>query len=65
MPRKGFYVTGLEPGTAVPLGRGVLRERGLLPMLEGQSEYSITVRVHAFDTAAAVDELKKEVKKLS
>ena len=49
MPRRGFYVTGLEPGTALPLGRGVLRESGDLPMIDGQDEYSITIDFQVVD----------------
>jgi len=62
MPRKGFYVTGLEPGTAPPLGRGVLREQGTLPLIQGQNEYRITIEVEAFDTMKRIEELRKEAK---
>jgi hypothetical protein len=65
LPRKGFYVTGLEPGTAPPLGRGVLREQGSLPLLQGQEEYHIRIRVEAFDSASHIAELKQEAEKLS
>ena len=47
MPRRGFYVMGLEPGTVTPLGRGPLREAGRLPLLQGQSEYRIRIRFEA------------------
>jgi len=64
MPRKGFYVTGLEPGTALPLGRGVLRERGDLPMLDGQDEYSITIDFEMVDGMEQIEGLREEAKKL-
>jgi hypothetical protein len=60
MPCQGFYVVGLEPGTVLPLGRGVIRERGELPMLEGQSSYSITVAFDVVDTLEDMDALVKE-----
>jgi hypothetical protein len=64
MPRKGFYVTGLEPGTAPPLGRGVLREQGKLPMLNGQEQYSISVGFEVIETEAQIAELEDEAGKL-
>ena len=64
MPCKGFYVTGLEPGTALPLGRGVLRERGDLPMINGQDEYSITLDFEAVERLEQIEELKREAEKL-
>jgi hypothetical protein len=64
MPRKGFYVTGLEPGTALPLGRGVLREKETLPMLNGQDEYSITIDFEAVERVEQIEELKEEAGEL-
>ena len=64
LPRKGFYVTGLEPGTALPLGRGVLRERGNLPMLDGQDEYSITIDFEVVDGMKQIEGLREEARKL-
>ena len=64
MPRKGFYVTGLEPGTALPLGRGVLRKRHDLPMLDGQGEYSISIDFDVVDTLEQIEKLRKESEKL-
>jgi hypothetical protein len=64
LPRKGFYVTGLEPGTAVPLGRGVLRERGDLPMIDGQAEYSITIDFEMVETRDQIEELEEEARRL-
>ncbi len=64
MVRKGFYVLGLEPGNSVPLGRGVLREKGNLPQLEGQAEYSITIDFEVIDDKAAFDAIEKESRNL-
>ncbi len=64
MPRKGFYVTGLEPGTAPPLGRGVLRERGTLPHLNGQEEYSITIDFEVVEGTGQIEKLKEEAERL-
>ncbi len=60
MPRKGFYVLGLEPGTALPLGRGALREKGTLPQIEGQAEYSVTIDFEVIDDKAGFDTIEKE-----
>ena len=60
MVRKGFYVLGLEPGTVLPLGRGVLREKGTLPMLAGQRTYSVTIDFEVLDTAAEIAALERE-----
>lgn len=64
MVRKGFYVLGLEPGNVSPMGRGVLRERGELPMLAGQQTYSVTVDFEVLDTAEEIAALEKEAAKL-
>jgi hypothetical protein len=60
MPRKGFYVTGLEPGTVPPLGRGVLREQGRLPMIEGRERYSICISFQVIETPGEVEALENE-----
>jgi hypothetical protein len=60
MVRKGFYVLGLEPGTVTPLGRGVLRERGELPLLAGQQTYSVTIDFEVLDTVNEIAALEKE-----
>jgi hypothetical protein len=65
MPRKGFYVTGLEPGTALPLGRGVVRQRGELPMLQGQQEYEINIQVEVIDSLEEIEGLESEAGKLT
>jgi hypothetical protein len=59
-PARGFYVLGLEPGNVTPLGRGVLRERGQLPMLAGQSSYSLTIDFQVLDSAEELKALEKE-----
>jgi hypothetical protein len=59
-PARGFYVLGLEPGTMVPLGRGVLRERGQLPMLAGQSRYTLRIEFQVLDTMAELEALERE-----
>ena len=60
MVRKGFYVLGLEPGPVTPLGRGVLREQGELPMLAGQQTYSVTIDFEVLDTAGEIAALERE-----
>jgi hypothetical protein len=65
MPRKGFYVMGLEPGTATPVGRGVLRERNELPILAAQTEYTVRIHFEVVVTAAEMDRVENEANKLS
>jgi hypothetical protein len=65
MPRRGFYVMGLEPGTVTPIGRGALREAGKLPLLEGQNEYKIRIRFEVVASAVEMDRLEEEAKELS
>jgi hypothetical protein len=65
MPCKGFYVVGLEPGTVLPVGRGVLREQGTLPMLEGQASYDVTIDFEVLDSAAELDELEQQAKRIA
>jgi hypothetical protein len=60
MMRKGFYVLGLEPANVTPLGRGVLRERGGLPMIAGQQTFSVTVDLEILDTADEIAALERE-----
>jgi hypothetical protein len=59
-PVRGFYVLGLEPGNVRPLGRGVLRERGELPTLAGQSSYALRIDFQVLDTAAELQALERE-----
>ena len=60
MPCQGFYVVGLEPGTVQPLGRGTLRERGELPMLEGQASYPITITFDVISSLKEMDAIREE-----
>jgi hypothetical protein len=64
MVRKGFYVLGLEPGTAVPFGRGALREMNNLPVLDGQKTHTIKIDFEVLNTIAEFDEIEKEAGKL-
>jgi hypothetical protein len=64
MVRKGFYVVGLEPGNALPLGRGVMRERGTLPQLEGQTQHSITIDFEIIEDKAGFEAIEKESRNL-
>jgi hypothetical protein len=59
-PMRGFYVLGLEPGNVTPLGRGVLRERGELPLLAGQSSYSLSIDFQVLDTPREMQALERE-----
>ena len=65
MPRKGFYVQGLEPCMAPPMGRGALRKSGELPFLEGQASHEVTIDVEVVDTLKQLDEVEAEAKRLS
>ena len=60
MPCRGFYVLGLEPGTVQPIGRGPLREKGMLPLLGGQESRSITIDFEVLDSAAELDAIEAE-----
>ncbi len=64
MPRKGFYVLGLEPGTAVPLGRGRLRELNKLPFIAGQESRSITVEFEVLETSEEMESVERESDRL-
>jgi hypothetical protein len=64
MPRKGFYVLGLEPGTTPPLNRGVLRERGELPMIAGQTPYTVGIDLEVLDTAQQLAGVEEEARRL-
>jgi hypothetical protein len=64
MPRKGFYVLGLEPGTAVPLGRGKLREMDKLPMMGGQETKRITIEFEVLETIEEMTAVEKQKEKL-
>ena len=65
MPRKGFYVVGLEPGTVTPVGRGILRQKGTLPMIEGQASHTVTIDIEVVDSVAKLEEVEKEARALA
>jgi hypothetical protein len=65
MPCKGFYVVGLEPGTVLPIGRGVLRDKGMLPMIEGQASYDVTIDFEVLDSIEKLLEVEKEARTLA
>ncbi|MGA2642930.1 MAG: aldose 1-epimerase family protein [Spirochaetia bacterium] len=65
MPCRGFYVVGLEPGNILPIGRGTLRQQGALPMIEGQASYDVTIDFEVLDTAAEIDAIEGEARKLA
>lgn len=64
LPRKGFYVLGLEPGMVVPIGRGPLRQQGKLPMLAGQAEYRTRIRFEVIASPREMDRIEEEAKGL-
>jgi hypothetical protein len=65
MPRKGFYVLGLEPGTATPVGRGVLRQQGGMTTIDGQASYEVTLEVEVLDSLAQFEETEKLARRLA
>lgn len=60
LPRKGYYVMGLEPGTVTPAGRAVLRDRGELPYLEGQENRRIRIEFEVVDSLEEINTLEKD-----
>lgn len=65
MPRRGFYVLGLEPGTTPPLNRGVLRERGQLPTIGPQARYAVQIDLEVLDSAAQMAAVRQEAATLA
>ncbi len=65
MPRKGFYVMGLEPGTITPIGRGPLREKGELPLIAGQANYPITIELQVVDSPEGIERIEAEAQKFA
>jgi hypothetical protein len=63
-PKKGFYVLGLEPGTVLPIGRGVLREQNKLMFLEGQSSHTMTIEFEIIDSTEEMDAIEKKASEL-
>jgi hypothetical protein len=64
MIARGFYVVGLEPGTMLPMGRGPLREKGALPMIDGQSRKDITIDFEVLDDLGQFDAIEAEARKV-
>lgn len=64
MPRRGFYVVGLEPGTVTPLGRGPLRAGGALPLLAGQASYAVTIDFEVLDSRGGIEAVEQEAARL-
>jgi hypothetical protein len=64
MPCQGFYVLGLEPGTAVPIGRGNLRQQNALPFLDGQAQYPVEIEFEVLDSVEDFERIRQEAKQL-
>lgn len=60
MPEKGAYVITMEPGTVSPEGRGVLRDKGQLPMLEGQQSHTIDIEFQVLESVEEFDAIENE-----
>jgi hypothetical protein len=65
MPRQGFYVLGLEPGTINPDGRGPTRAASRLPMIEGLGRYDVEISLDVVEGRAGLDEAERIVAGLS
>jgi hypothetical protein len=63
-PAQGAYVLGLEPGTITPIGRGPLREKGRLPMIEPLESRTISIDFEVLDGAEAMDAVESEARSL-
>jgi hypothetical protein len=61
---QGRYVLGLEPGTAIPLGREVLQKQETLPMIAPQQEHSMKLEVEVIDSVEEIEEIEKEAQQL-
>lgn len=61
MPRRGFYVLGLEPGTINPDGRAATRAAGKLPLLAGMGRREITIEVEVVEGREAVAEAERRI----
>jgi len=60
MARHGFYVVGLEPGTAPPVGRAKLREEGNLPMIDGLEAREVRIDYHILDSGEEIEAIRGE-----
>jgi hypothetical protein len=65
MPAQGFYVVGLEPGTILPVGRGVLRDQGQLPMIEAQASYEVDIELEVLDSLVQFEAVEKEARRIA
>ncbi|HEB11313.1 MAG TPA: DUF4432 family protein [Spirochaetales bacterium] len=64
MTRQGFYALGLEPGTAVPLGRAAVREKGDLLFLQPQKRYIISIDFEVIESIPEMAAIESEALKL-
>ncbi|NQT58731.1 MAG: aldose 1-epimerase family protein [Bacteroidetes bacterium] len=62
--RKSLYALGLEPGVVLPVGRGNLRQKNDLPILNGQESYTISMEFEVLDSLKEFAEIKKEASTL-
>ncbi len=60
MARHGFYVVGIEPGTAPPVGRAKLREEGNLPMIDGLEAREVRIDYHILDSEEEIEAIRGE-----
>lgn len=65
MPCQGFYVMGLEPGTATPVGRSTLREQNALPMLDGQERYTVDIELEVLDSLDGFQRVEQDAERLT
>ena len=64
MTRQVFYALGLEPGTAVPLGRAAVREKGDLLFLQPQMRYTISIDFEVIESIPEMAAIESEALKL-
>jgi hypothetical protein len=61
MPRQGFYVLGLEPGTVYPDGRAKTRELGKLPVIEAFGRHEVDISIEVVEGRKGLEEAEKLV----
>jgi hypothetical protein len=49
----------------VPIGRGTLRDKGTLPMLQGQATAQVAIDFEVLDTVAQFEDLEKHARALA
>ena len=64
MTRQVFYALGLEPGTAVPLGRAAVREKEDLLFLQPQMRYTISIDFEVIESIPEMAAIESEALKL-